>query len=107
MGEEDRSLGRPHAGHVLQVLDQHRHAGQWPRCVPAAEAPVEQACLRERLLGPQRHDGVQRGVEALDPIECHPHDLLGRDVPGDDRVAHSGDDALLPLGHRLRVCRRG
>ena len=69
-------MRRAHAGEILGVLDQERHARQWAEALASADALVKPARFRDRLpLVAQGDDGVQVPVEAPDPLVTPAHHL--------------------------------
>ena len=60
--EESRPLGRGHAGHVLEVLDQDRDARLRTRQRAPRHGGVNGLGFAIRGLGPNRNDRVDRRV---------------------------------------------
>ena len=79
VGERPRGEGRPDPGRLVQILDRQRHA---------AERPVGQlgSRRRPRLLGADGDEGVQLGVEPLDPAEVQLDQLRGGDLAAPDEI---------------------
>ena len=64
-----------------EVLDRERHAVQRPeRRAPLAERPLGGPGVAPRLIGRQRHEGVQVRVEPVDAVEHRVHHLDRRDL---------------------------
>ena len=66
--------------HVLHVLHQQRDARQWPDVLTCSDPTVERTSLVHGLLANGDHR-VDRRVQPFDPLERHPHELLGRHTP--------------------------
>ena len=78
-GVEDPRRGRrAHAADAQVVLQRDRHAGERPECGPGRALAIDLPGARERALGGDEVERIQRGVGLLDARERGAADLDGR-----------------------------
>ena len=71
VGKRAARVRRPDAARVGEILDRDRNAAKW-----AVREGVE------RLFAPGRDEGVQLGLDALEPAERRLDELRGRHLAG-------------------------
>jgi hypothetical protein len=59
---------------------------EWPERLPTADGGLSEAGGGERLLGSKRTDGVDDGVDPLDPVQRLLDQLDGRDLAVADEL---------------------
>ena len=89
-----RSGGGRHAFHRNQVLHGHRHAREGPEIDPGREHPVACAGTRKSRLPRQVLEGVQGGLQGLDPIQAGRDRLLGRHLAGPKSFGERGQASV-------------
>jgi hypothetical protein len=97
------------AGDVDFVLDRDRHAEQRP-FVAGAPPRLRLLGFEHRLGVEDLAEGVQLGVEPIDPLERLPHELRGTDLPFADHLRlprHPRERNVISPRHRGRILSAG
>jgi len=69
---------RPRARGIDQILQRNRNPVQWPAPFSVRDFDLRSPCLHQRRLGGHRDEGIQRGIEFLDPIQTSARHLERR-----------------------------
>jgi hypothetical protein len=80
-----QTRGGDDAGDVEDVLDRERDAVERPAALAPRQRGIGRIRLRAGALVDALHDGVDRGVDLVDPLQIGGDDLGRRDPPGSDR----------------------
>jgi hypothetical protein len=83
-----------HSGHRRGVLDRDRHAGERARVVG-----LDRVRRRERAVGIEMEEGVQLGLERLDPLERRFHQLPRGQLPVAYEAGELAGGSEHELGH--------
>ena len=91
-------MGRRQPREVFQILHPERHTGERSRILAARDPVGERPCVSERLVRPQRDEGIDDRVQPLDAPDRGGHHVyrrqpsrphFGRDlVGGSEREVH-------------------